>query len=230
MGEISLIYEEAEMTDVEIIERLGKLSAANVSDVQHRRNSMASRIKPIVPGVELVGRAYTVRTGPGHHMAIIQGLVKAKPGQVLVVDEGGYTEGCVVGELVTHYARKRELAGIVIDGAVRDTAYIRKVQFPVFAAAIIPRGGEGGALGDWDVPVQCGGVRVRPGDWIVGDDDGVSVIPDEIVEEVLERAEQLKEKEARVLVHDEDLLVVYGMEELLSKLEAEAKATRVRVV
>lgn len=216
------------MNDAEIIQRLKNLSAANVSDVQNRTNAMASRIKPIFRGVKMVGRAYTVRTGPGHHMAVIKGLIEAKPGQILVIDEGGYVEGCVVGELVTHYAMQRQLSGIVIDGAVRDTGAIREMRLPVFGAAITPRGGEGGALGDWNVPVQCGGIMVRPGDWVIGDDDGVSISPDSIIEEVLARAEALKVKERRVLVDNEDLLQVYGLTEPLNQLEVEAKQKRIK--
>jgi regulator of RNase E activity RraA len=212
------------MTDDEIMARLQPLSAACLSDVQFRQNCFGSAIKPVFPPAErMVGRAYTVRTGPGHHTAVVKGMIEAQPGQVLVIEEAGYGEGATVGELVAFYSKNKGLRGIVIDGAARDVADMRRIGLPVFARSITPRGGEGDTLGEWDLPIVMNNVLVRPGDWIIGDEDGVTLVPGDIAEQVIERGEALQAKENRVIKQGEDLLDVYGLREsLTSKSQAVA--------
>ena len=113
---------------------------------------------------------------PGDWSKPVQAIDHAAPGDVIVVDACGRGPA-VWGELATHSALQRKLAGIVIDGGIRDTAEIRALGFPAFARLILSNAGEPKGLGEINVPVTVGGLRVEPGDWIVGDDDGVVVLP-----------------------------------------------------
>jgi 3-hexulose-6-phosphate synthase/6-phospho-3-hexuloisomerase len=123
----------------------------------------------------------------------------AEEGQVIVIDAGGVGPA-VWGELATHGAMQRKLAGVVIDGACRDTSEISKSKFPVFSRLVMPTAGEPKGFGEIGVTVTAGGLRVESGDWIVGDDDGVVCIPKEKVAEIANRAMSVLEQENRLRV------------------------------
>ncbi|RLI34746.1 bifunctional hexulose-6-phosphate synthase/ribonuclease regulator [Candidatus Bathyarchaeota archaeon] len=173
-----------------------KVSTANISDAMHRKGEMKG-IKPVVPGVKMAGPAFTVRTFPGDWAKPVEAVEQAKPGEVIVVEAQG-CDRAVWGELATWSALGRRLGGVVIDGAVRDVEVIRQTGFPVFARHITPTAGEPKGFGEFNVEITCGGVKVRPGDWVVGDSDGVVVIPREKVVEIANRAEDVLEKEERI--------------------------------
>jgi 3-hexulose-6-phosphate synthase/6-phospho-3-hexuloisomerase len=156
-------------------ETLLKLSTANLSDGAHRCPCMEG-IRPVMAGLKMVGAAVTVRTFPGDWSKPVQAIDRAAPGDVIVVDAGGRGPA-VWGELATHSALQRKAAGIVIDGGIRDTAVIRALGFPAFARLVLSNAGEPKGFGEINVPVTVGGIRVEPGDWIVGDDDGVVALP-----------------------------------------------------
>jgi 3-hexulose-6-phosphate synthase/6-phospho-3-hexuloisomerase len=156
-------------------ETLMKLSTANISDGAHRIPCMEG-IRPVMTGLKMVGPAVTVRTFPGDWSKPVQAIDQAAPGEVIVVDAGGRGPA-VWGELATHSALQRRAAGVAIDGGIRDTAEIRALAFPAFARLILSHAGEPKGFGEINVPVTVGGLRVEPGDWIVGDDDGVVVLP-----------------------------------------------------
>jgi 4-hydroxy-4-methyl-2-oxoglutarate aldolase len=146
---------------------------------------MASRIKAAWPGARLAAPAFTARCTPGDNLAVHVGVTKAPPGHVLVVDVGDEPERGYWGEVLTTAAQARDLAGLVIDGGVRDVGALQQHGFPVFSTRIALRGAtknSGGAVGQ---PVDVGGVPVRTGDWIVGDADGVTVIPAGDIDAVL---------------------------------------------
>jgi 3-hexulose-6-phosphate synthase/6-phospho-3-hexuloisomerase len=145
----------------------------------------------------MAGPAVTVRTYPGDWAKPVEAIDRCQPGDVLVIDAGGL-EPAVWGELATHSAREKGLAGVVIYGAVRDTPEIRATQFPVFSSLITPTAGEPKGFGEIGVPVSISRVRVHPGDWIVGDDDGVVVIPAGRAVEVANRAMDVLERENRL--------------------------------
>jgi 3-hexulose-6-phosphate synthase/6-phospho-3-hexuloisomerase len=156
-------------------ETLLKLSTANISDGAHRCPCMEG-IRPVMTGLKMVGAAVTVRTFPGDWSKPVQAIDQAGPGDVIVVDACGRGPA-VWGELATHSALQRKVAGIVIDGGIRDTAEIRALGFPAFSRLVLSNAGEPKGFGEINVPVTVGGLRVEPGDWIVGDDDGVVVLP-----------------------------------------------------
>ena len=126
---------------------------------------------------------------------LCRAITQAEPGQIIVVDGGGLEDIALWGELMSLAAQARGIAGLVIDGAVRDAAEMQAIGFPVYARAVTPRGPFKSIRGETDVPISCGGVSVLPGDWIVGDREGVVVIPRARLEEVITAAESLVERE-----------------------------------
>ena len=173
-----------------------KVSTPNLSDGAHRMPCIEG-IRPIVPGLKLVGTAVTVRSYPGDWSKPVQAIDAAKPGDVIVVDTGGVGPA-VWGELATHSSIQKQLAGVVIDGAIRDTHEIRALKFPAFARLILSQAGEPKGFGEINVPVSLSGVQVEPGDWIVGDDDGVIVVPKSRAVEMANYAMDCLEKENRI--------------------------------
>jgi len=177
-------------------EVLRVVSTANVSDAGHRMAPLPG-IRPLSPGMRLVGRAVTVRTYPGDWSKPVQAIDVAGPGEVIVVDAGGVGPA-VWGELATHSAMQKGVAGVVVDGAIRDTAEIRALAFPAFSRLVQPNAGEPRGLGEINVPIQIQGVLVEPGDWIVGDDDGVMVVPQARAVELANYAMDCLERENRI--------------------------------
>jgi 3-hexulose-6-phosphate synthase/6-phospho-3-hexuloisomerase len=154
-------------------------------------------IRPIMSGFHMVGRALTVRTNDGDWAKPIEAIDKAENGWVLVVDvNGGST--AVWGELATWSAKLKSLAGVVIDGAVRDVDDLVKMKFPVFSRFIVPNAGEPKGFGEIGAEIRCGNQTVRTGDWVIGDDSGVVVVPQEIAQEIANRALDVKEQENRI--------------------------------
>lgn len=174
---------------------LARVSTANICDGNHRMPSLPS-LRPVSDGSKMAGPAVTVRTIAGDWAKPVEAIDIAGPGDVIVVETDG--EEAVWGELATRSARIKGLAGVVIDGAIRDVADIRELGLPVFTRTIRPTAGEPKGLGEINAPIRIGGVRICPGDWIVGDDDGVVAIPQQKVAEITNRAMDCLEKENRI--------------------------------
>ncbi|MBQ9453607.1 MAG: dimethylmenaquinone methyltransferase [Desulfovibrio sp.] len=151
------------------------LAVADICDALGRNAALPSALRPICPE-RLLGTAYTVHLPASENLLLYYAADNARPGDVLVVACGGYTERAVTGEIMINYARKRGLAGIVVDGAVRDVAALRTLHFPVYARAVSPNGPYKSACGEVNVPVSIGQVVISPGDLIVGDEDGIVAI------------------------------------------------------
>lgn len=147
------------------------------------------KVRSLTPGAEVVGTALTVRLPDGDLECLVPAVDMVEPGDVLVVDHGGRESIACWGELTSLAAKVRGCAGVIVDGAVTNIAEIRAHGVPTFARAVAARGGrrigEGGGV---NVPVQCGGVAVHPGDLIVADDDGIVVIPPPRLADVAEPA------------------------------------------
>jgi len=178
-----------------IAEVLAKTSAADVTEALHNTGVMEG-IPAVVPGVKMAGRALTVWTYPGDWAKPVEAIDVAQPGDVIVIDAGGEPPA-VWGEKATMSCLQRGIKGVVINGAIRDVANIRQMKFPAFASLITPVAGEPKGQGQIDVPIRIGGQYVRTGDWVIGDDDGVVVIPQEKVVEVANRAQSVVEREER---------------------------------
>lgn len=188
---------EEESQEAVIRRLLEGVSAPNVTDAMHRKGAMADLIS-ICGRVKAVGQAVTVRTLAGDWAKPVEAIDVAGPGDVLVISNEGRTDVAPWGELATHSARNRGIAGIVIDGAVRDVDDIREMKFPVFAKATVPNAGEPKGLGEINTEIVCCGQVVRPGDWIVADESGVVVVPRERAYEVARRAMEVKKTEERI--------------------------------
>jgi 4-hydroxy-4-methyl-2-oxoglutarate aldolase len=183
----------------ELVAPFADAPTGNVCDAMDRFGAMDYRIKPLDPASRMCGPALTVRTRPCDNLAVYQALEVAAPGDVLVIQTYDYTAGSVVGDLVVNIARRRGLAGIVTDGLVRDASGIRATGLPVFARGLSPSSPfkDGGA--EIGGAVSCGGVAVRPGDVVIGDEDGVVVVPQDDLAAVAARLRGVFEKEAKML-------------------------------
>ncbi len=212
-----------ERPDPELVSAFDGVPSAVASDAAgNAGKAMRSDIDPIDPGAQLSGTALTVKASPGDNLIIHKAITMAEPGDVLVIDGDGYTETAFLGELMCASCQANGLAGVVIDGAVRDRQEIVEMGFPVFARGTHPQGPLKRDPGSINVPVTCGGVTVHPGDIVVGDGDGVTVLRRDEVEAVRERAEAKSESETELrqrVEAGEYLYEIGGYEEVLEELE-----------
>lgn len=166
-----------------------------ISDSLNRCQSMDARIKPVAPGVRLAGQARTVVPMPGDNSMIHHACSIARPGEVVVVAGGGLDDVALAGEWVARSSMRRGLGGLIIDGSIRDVREIRAMGFPVFAKGAVPRGPHKSFGGRMDVTAAVGGTAVEPGDLVIGDDDGVVVVPLSMVSETLIAAREIMARE-----------------------------------
>jgi 3-hexulose-6-phosphate synthase/6-phospho-3-hexuloisomerase len=175
---------------------LEQVSTANISDAWHRQPSLHG-IRPLLPGAHMCGPAVTVRTHPGDWAKPVEAIDVCRPGDVLVVDAFN-SYPAIWGELATHSAKVKGLAGLVVWGAIRDTPEIAHIGFPAFSSLVSANAGEPKGFGEINVPVFIAGQTIAPGDWVVGDDDGVIVLPKAQAVELANRAMDVLEKENRL--------------------------------
>jgi 3-hexulose-6-phosphate synthase/6-phospho-3-hexuloisomerase len=180
----------------EIREILLRVSTPNLSDAMHRGGALPL-IHAIRPGLRMAGPAVTVHTVPGDWAKPVEAIEHANEGDVLVIDAGGHPPA-VWGELATESCLQRRLAGVVVNGAIRDVDTIRALGFPAFASHWTPNAGEPHGLGKIGVGLSIGGVAIAPGDWIAGDDSGVVVVPGPRAVEIANRAMDVFERENRL--------------------------------
>jgi len=185
----------------EIIEKFKKCSTSSIADGMNRFFCVAPEIKMInqKSGLKMVGSALTVRTRPIDNLMVHKALDIAQPGDVIIIDAGGNMNSAVFGEIMVKMADKKGVAGYIIDGCVRDSSTIKKMDFPVFARGVTPKGPYKDGPGEINLPISCGGVVVNPGDIIVGDEDGVVVIPPSEAENLLEKALAKEKREEKIM-------------------------------
>jgi 4-hydroxy-4-methyl-2-oxoglutarate aldolase len=184
--------------DPELVKGFEGIPTGVVSDAMGRCNSMGADIKPAWPGAKILGPALTVRTFPADNLMIHKAVTLAKPGDVLAINAGGYRDTAVFGDLLGYSCKVHQIAGVVIDGATRDAEGLASIDFPVFARAVLPMGPFKDSPGSINLAVSCGGIAVRPGDIILGDADGVVVIPLEHAAEILAKAQAGMAKEQQL--------------------------------
>jgi 3-hexulose-6-phosphate synthase/6-phospho-3-hexuloisomerase len=155
-------------------------------------------ILSICGDVKMVGRAVTVQTFAGDWAKPVEAIDMAGPGEVIVINNDGGTHVAPWGELATASCMRKGIEGVVIDGAVRDVDDIRRMKYPLFAKAVVPNAGEPKGFGEINAEIRCAGQYVKPGDWIVGDESGVVVIPRERAYEVARRALEVRRNEDRI--------------------------------
>lgn len=191
----------AELLSKEITKRARALNTTLISDVMGCTGSMDYKVKPVVSTMKVVGTALTVELSSGDNLFLHQGIYCGGEGYVLVADGKGHTQNAYLGELMAGAAKAIGLEGIVIDGLVRDKRMLGEVGLPIFAKGFIPNGPYKNGPGAINTNISCAGVIVKPGDLIVGDEDGVVVVPRDKIEGVLDKAEKkLKYEEERIAV------------------------------
>jgi 4-hydroxy-4-methyl-2-oxoglutarate aldolase len=210
-----------ERPDPKVIQGFRELSVPLVGDTLGRYGCLYSAIKPLSDDMRLVGPALTVQTYRADNLMIHVALQLAKPGDVLVVDACGFPDTGLWGDLMTRMAMKIGINGIVVDGGVRDKKSIIESGFAVFARAISPMGGFKSSPGSVNVPIACAGVTVNPGDIVVGDADGVVIVPRASAAETLVAARKTAEKEMEIgrrIQQGETLFNILGLTESLKRL------------
>jgi regulator of RNase E activity RraA len=200
----------------EQISRARQFQAAILCDVAGRRGTMDARIRALSPAMTVCGPAYTVEVRPGDNLMFHVALAVAKAGDVIVVDGKADSTCALFGDLMVTQGAAAKLGGFVVDAASRDTAELAQGDFPIFAAGTNPCGPTKGLPGRLSIPVSVGGVVVNPGDLVVGDIDGVVVIPRAEVDAVLEAAEKKVAAEAqRIKEIEEGILISPWLDDAL---------------
>ena len=182
--------------DEDIHQLLMSVSTPNISDAMHRKGAMQN-IRSMVKGKKMVGRAVTVQTFAGDWAKPVEAIDIADPGEVLVIYNGS-DHVAPWGGLATLSCLNKGLGGVVIDGAVRDIDEIEQLDLPVFASSSVPNAGEPKGFGEINAEIVCGAQAVKPGDYIVGDDNGVVVVPKERAYEIARRAKEVEKTESRL--------------------------------
>ena len=182
-----------------LVELFRDLPVANIDDCMERTAAVDSAIVPLGKG-QLLGTAFTVRVAQGDNLMLHAAMDLAKPGDVILIDAGGFTERAIFGELMATYCKIRGIRGIICDGAVRDAEQLAQMEgFRVYAKAVTPNGPYKNGPGEINLPVVIGGKIAYPGDIVVGDGDGVLFIRPENAEALAEAAAQIGKKEAAIM-------------------------------
>lgn len=169
-----------------------------ISDALNGMSNLDPSIKPLQDSYKVAGRAFTVKIPAGDNTMVLKAIKEASPGDVLVIDAKGESYRAVAGDFVVSLAQKLGIAGMIVDGVIRDLIGVRSLNFPVFSKGTTVAASFKNGAGEINVPISCGGVSITPGDIIVGDADGVVVIPQADAEKVLEKAlAKLKKDEQR---------------------------------
>ncbi|HUI39892.1 MAG TPA: bifunctional hexulose-6-phosphate synthase/ribonuclease regulator [Methanothrix sp.] len=192
----SVSAHERKSLEEEMIDIFRSVSTPNISDAMHRKGAMRD-IHPINPGTKIVGSAITVQTFAGDWAKSVEAIDQGGPGNVIVIYNGS-NYIAPWGGLATLSCKNKGIEGVVVEGAVRDVDEIRAMKYPVFASGITPNAGEPKGMGEINAEITCGGQTVRPGDYIVGDESGVVVIPKERAYEIARRAKMVEENESRL--------------------------------
>ena len=192
------VYAKVNRAPAELLRAFEGIPVANIGDNMNRRACLNARIRPLNAS-PLLGTAITLKTNPGDNLMLYTAIELAEPGDVIVVDAQGDLSSAITGGLMLSWAQTKGLAGIVIDGAVRDLATIREMKMPVYAAGVTPNGPFKNGPGEVNAPVSCGGVMVKPGDIVVGDADGIVVIDPADAEDILVKARATMDKEAAIV-------------------------------
>lgn len=179
----------------ELVEAFRGIPVANIDDNMGRIAAVDHSIFPLNPNARLLGTAFTVNAPAGDNLLFHKALDMAQPGDVIVLANKGSLSRSLCGEIMSTYAKSRGLAGIIIDGCVRDSYGLCTMDFPVYAKGITPNGPYKNGPGEMNFPVSFAGLVINPGDIIVGDSDGLLVIDPNYAEEIAEKAKAISASE-----------------------------------
>lgn len=201
----SIVYRQIPRCSSELLQEIALFPVADLHEslgaIEGRMRLMSPRMRPIGPSQKAVGQAVTSYNYPGDNLMIHAALDVAQRGDMLVLVNGGISQGALWGDVAGTYAMHKGLAGVVADGSVRDTNALREMGFDVWATSVSPAHPEKRGPGSVNVPVVCDGVVVEPGDIIAADDDGVLVIPVRLAAETIARARRRNEAEREYRQH-----------------------------
>ena len=196
---LSDIRRDFERVSPEIVRKASTFAAPILADVAGRRGTLDGRIAPLSPSLRMAGPAFTIDVRSGDNLMIHAAMSIAKPGDILVVDGKGDRTCALMGSIMVNTCLKLGIAGVVLDGAVRDTEEIRALGFPVYCVGSNPNGPTKLVPGRINWPISCGGVAIHPGDLVVGDGDGVVIVEREKAESLLQlAADKLADEQARI--------------------------------
>lgn len=188
------VNDDIERPSPELVERLKKFSTSELCDGMVVYSAMDYRIKPMVTTEKIVGPAVTLKLTLGDSLMVTKAISVARPGDVIVIDGQGSCNNALWGDHRSLICKRLGLAGVVMDGAFRDIEENEEIGFPIYARAVTCGSSTKNSNGEVNVPISCGGVMVRPGDIIVGDRNGVCVIPPEFAEQVIAGAQEKADK------------------------------------
>lgn len=214
-----IIY-DIERADPQKIEELKKYGSATVHEAIGRKGAMYARMNPLGPGMKCCGSAITVKMQAGDNLTLLKALDVAKVGDVLVVDNGNLEDEGPWGEIMSIAALLKGIAGLVIDGCVRDSGEIKEMGFPVFCVGTCIIGTVKESVGLINHPITCGRAMVNPGDVILADEDGVVVVSRDEIDYAIELSQKRTEKEKRQverLKTGESLLHIANLDQLLTQ-------------
>ncbi|MFC2023225.1 RraA family protein [Chloroflexota bacterium] len=217
---MSTTIESIERPDKQMVERIGQFPTTILSDAMEKCQTMHSEIKPVYPIERISGPAVTARSIVADYMTPVAAIDCTQPGDIIVIDVKGYKDAAIWGDLAAKSCQLRKVAGVIIDGAVRDSAGIRQTGVPHFSRSVTPNSGDCSVLGDINVPIQCAGVVVNPGDIIVADNDGVVVVPKQKAALILEKAKgQVQaEKQLYDLMENEGLSIFQALTRVVGEI------------
>lgn len=218
-----MIIEDFKRPDKALVEKFRNVAVANLDDCMNRISAVHEDIRPVNKG-KLLGPAFTVKVPSGDNLMFHAAMDLAKPGDVIVIDAGGDTRRSIFGELMVTYCRKRGIAGIVVDGSLRDVdAMSQLTDFPVYARGITPDGPYKNGPGEINTPIVCGGRLVNPGYIVIGDEDGVIFVNPSDAPELLEKVNKLHENEIRIIntIEKDGTYIRPWVNEKLESLEVE---------
>lgn len=217
-----VIYTRIPRCDPALIAEIGQFPVSDLHEamgaIEGRSHLMTPRMRPIATGQKLAGQAVTSNNYPGDNLMIHAALNVAQAGDVLVLSNGGLPQGALWGDVAATYAAEKGVAGLIIDGPVRDTEALRQMGCKVWSTIVSPSHPEKRGPGAVNVPLVCDGVQVMPGDIIVADDDGVLVVPVRLAAETIRRARERNETEARIrseIKAGSSLFEIVGIQKIL---------------
>jgi len=193
------IFSRRRQVSTQLVQAFKGLPVANISDTMARMSAGGARLRPMHRGGYLAGPALTVKSRPGDNLMIHKALTMAQPGDVIVADAGGDLTNALFGEIMVATALKIGVAGVVLNGALRDSEEIVSGIFPVYAAGVTHRGPYKDGPGEINVPISIDGMVIHPGDLIVGDADGMLCVPFDDAEQILAATHRKMEAEKEML-------------------------------
>jgi 4-hydroxy-4-methyl-2-oxoglutarate aldolase len=218
---LSHIIHTIQRVSPELVRKYRELSAATVWEASGGKGALPPALKPISGDMVLCGTAVTVKAKPGDNLILHKAIYVAQAGDVLVADADSYTEAGAWGEIMAVAAQERGLAGLVLNGAARDAQAISEMGFPVFSRGLCIRGTQKISPGWINHPLTMEGVTIHPGDLVLGDRDGLVVVPHQEAAEILQKAKLREENEQSVIIRlrqGESTLDIFGLRETLTAM------------